>query len=270
VSPTRKNNTSGRPPEHFARKRFGQNFLHDPSIIDAIIQHINPQADQHIVEIGPGLGALTMGLSEGADKLSLIELDRDLILGLQLSFEKKPVDIYNEDALKFDFSRLGSVGRPLRLVGNLPYKISTPLIFHLLEQSNIIRDMHFMLQKEVVDRICAPAGSKAYGRLSIMVQYHCEVESLLEVGPGAFNPPPKVKSGIIRLTPRAPKLAAVNPQHLSKLVTQAFSQRRKTIRNTLKGMVAEGALENLGIDPSARPETLLVRDYVALSNAIQN
>lgn len=251
---------------HRAKKRFGQNFLHDPNIIDSIIRNINPTPGDSIVEIGPGLGALTEGLFEGAEKLTLIELDRDLIPRLQLKFDGKPVEILNEDALTFDFNRLGSEQHPLRLVGNLPYNISTPLIFHLLEFAPLITDMHFMLQKEVVDRLAAKPGDKAYGRLGIMVQYHCDVTSLIHVGPGAFNPPPKVDSAIVRLVPRPATLKCNNLKLLGQIVTQAFSQRRKTIRNGLKSLVDIEALEAVNLNPGERPEKLSLSDFIMLAN----
>ena len=251
---------------HKARKRFGQNFLHDPKIIDSIVHHINPQEGENVVEIGPGLGALTTGLLEGAKKLTIIELDRDLIPRLQVKFDRQPVTIHNADALEFDFSQLGSVEDKLRLVGNLPYNISTPLIFHLLSFAEQVQDMHFMLQKEVVDRLSASPGEKNYGRLSVMVQYHCQVDALIKVGPGAFSPPPKVESAVVRLAPRPPELVCNNMSLLNQIVTQVFSQRRKTIRNGLKQILTAEQIEEIGLDPSTRPENLSNKDFVTLAN----
>lgn len=253
-----------------ARKRFGQNFLHDEAVIADIIAAISPQKDQHIVEIGPGRGALTGWLLEDAGRLDVIELDRDLVPILERQFSSATnLYIHQADALEFDFSVLPQQDEKLRVIGNLPYNITTPLLFHLLEQAPLIEDMCFMLQKEVVERICAAPGNKSYGRLSVMIQYQCIVEQLFIVPPTAFDPPPKVESAIIYLQPRTQFVGgAVCIKTLSNLVTQAFSQRRKTIANTLKNSVSLSELEVQGIDPKQRPETLSVEQYVSLAQSL--
>ena len=260
----------GNPPAHRPRKRFGQNFLHDPGVIHNIISAIHPQEQEKLVEIGPGKGALTRHLLKACSSLDVVELDRDLIPILQE--ECSPLGelrIHNVDALKFDFSSLTSGNEKLRVVGNLPYNISTPLIFHLLEQAAEIKDMHFMLQKEVVERLAASPGGKDYGRLSIMVQYYCEVEKLFTVPPGAFFPPPKVTSAVVRLTPyEKPKVTVKDIALLNRVVTQAFSQRRKTLRNTLKKLIDTETISGLDIDPSRRPETLSLEEYARLADAL--
>lgn len=250
---------------HQARKRFGQNFLHDQAVIARIARAISPSESDNLVEIGPGMGALTEHLLTGCPSLKVIELDRDLIPGLRTQFFRYPeLQIFEADALKFDFASLGA---DLRIVGNLPYNISTPLIFHLLALGAQVRDMTFMLQKEVVDRLSAAAGSDAYGRLSVMAQYHARVIPLFPVGPGAFRPAPKVWSAIVRLEPYAQKpVVARNEAHFAGLVRQAFSQRRKTLKNVLKGMLVAEDIEGLGIDPGIRPEKLGIGEYVALAN----
>lgn len=255
---------------HRARKRFGQNFLHDPQVIQNIIQSIAPKQDQLIAEIGPGLGALTESLAQSGCQLKLIELDRDLITKLEIHYANASnVEIHPADALKFNFRNLSSTPHRLRLVGNLPYNISTPLIFHLMDHVDIIQDMHFMLQKEVVERLAAKPGNKNFGRLSVMVQYFCEVENLFTVGPGAFNPAPKVDSAIVRLQPRKTKnLVAKDVKKLEQLVKQAFAQRRKTLRNNLKTLLSSEQIESLNIDPSARAETLSTDQYVTLANLL--
>lgn len=257
--------------EHKARKRFGQNFLHDNNVIDKIIRSINPKNDQNIVEIGPGQGALTYPLLETAKQLNAVEIDRDLIQILkQQSPSHGKLTIHEGDALKFDFSQLAQPDKPLRLVGNLPYNISTPIIFHLLNYIDNISDMHFMLQKEVVDRMAATENSKVYGRLTVMLQWYCEVDDLFDIPPSAFNPPPKVTSSLVRLRPRSQPLCELkNHEQFSKLVNRVFQQRRKTIRNTLKNYLDEAGIQALGISPKARPETLSVIDFASLSNAIK-
>lgn len=253
-----------------ARKRFGQNFLHDEAVIADIIAAISPQKDQHIVEIGPGRGALTASLLEDVGRLDVIELDRDLVPILEKQFRLATnLHIHQADALEFDFSLLPQQAGKLRVIGNLPYNITTPLLFHLLEQAVLIEDMCFMLQKEVVERICAAPGNKSYGRLSVMIQYQCKVEQLFIVPPTAFDPPPKVESAIIYLQPRAQFVGGgVCIKTLGNLVTQAFSQRRKTIANTLKNSVSPSQLVAQGIDPKQRPETLSVEQYVALAQSL--
>ena len=257
---------------HKARKRFGQNFLHDQQVIDRIIAAINPKPEQHLVEIGPGQGALTEQLLASTDnRLDAIELDRDLIPILRVKFfQASALTIHEADALKFDFSSLYP-GESLRIVGNLPYNISTPLLFHLLEFTHHITDMHFMLQKEVVERICAEPGNSAYGRLSVMMQYFCATEYLFTVKPGAFNPAPKVDSAIIRLVPRGDhELTARNFKVLENTVRISFSQRRKTLRNNLKPLLTAEQIEAAGIDPSIRPERLSVADFVNLANQLSD
>jgi len=255
--------------EHRARKRFGQNFLHDRGIIERIISAIRPQTDQHIVEIGPGLGALTERLVDSTRQLDVVELDRDLVPRLQERFSDRPhFHIHSADALRFDFASLASEGEKLRVVGNLPYNISTPLLFHLLKQHRVIRDMYFMLQLEVVNRLAAQAGEDDYGRLSVMIQYYCQVDKLFTVPPGAFNPPPKVYSAIVRLVPHDTlPCPARDEKVLERLVAQAFSQRRKTLRNSLKGLLDAQAIEALGIDGSRRPETLTLAEFVTLADS---
>lgn len=255
--------------EHRARKRFGQNFLHDSNIIDRIGRAISPRASDALVEIGPGQGALTEQLVASGAPLTLVELDRDLVSILQRKFSDQPqVTLFQGDALKTDFASLYPEQK-LRVVGNLPYNISTPLIFHLLAQHQRIKDMHFMLQKEVVDRLAAKPNTKAYGRLSVMTQYYCQVESLFEVPPEAFSPRPKVTSAVVRLTPFDPlPCPAHSAEHLQVLVRDAFNQRRKTLRNALKAVASAEQIEAAGINPGARPETLALTDFVNLSNQL--
>jgi len=254
---------------HKARKRFGQNFLHDEYIIQKIITAIAPGTDQRIVEIGPGQGALTHHLLEQCKQLDVVEIDRDLVRHLQTLFpDNDKLHIHNVDALKFEFCQLTS-DEKLRLVGNLPYNISTPLLFHVLENAWCIEDMHFMLQKEVVKRMAAASGDRNYGRLSIMIQYHCQVESLFEVGPESFNPPPKVDSAIVRLKPHTTKPVEVADYKLfSQLVTQAFSLRRKTLRNALKNFISAEQLLGCDVDPTLRPEQLDIHSFARISDFI--
>ncbi len=254
--------------QHRARKRFGQNFLHDAGVIDHILRAIFPREGERLLEIGPGQGALTEGLVSSGAQLDVIELDKDLIPLLKLRFGLKPNFCLHEgDALQFDFATLGVEPHSLRVVGNLPYNISTPLIFHLLGHAGLIRDMHFMLQKEVVERMSAKPGSGHWGRLSIMVQYHCRVEHLFNVGPGAFNPPPKVDSAIVRLTPHDElPHPAQDARALDRVVREAFNQRRKTLRNTLKNLMTSEDIEAVGVDPALRPEQLELADFVHLAD----
>jgi 16S rRNA (adenine1518-N6/adenine1519-N6)-dimethyltransferase len=258
--------------KHRARKRFGQNFLIDPYIVAGIVAAVNPQRDEHLVEIGPGLGVLTESLLPCVTAMDAIELDRDIIPKLAAQCrDRGELHIHACDALKFDFAALAEDGRKLRIVGNLPYNISTPLMFHLLSMRELIEDMHFMLQKEVVDRLAAAPGSKSYGRLSVMMQYHCRVEALLDVPPESFSPPPKVQSAVVRLAPYTQPPVAVNDvKQLDALVTQAFSQRRKTLRNTLKPMLSAEQMESLGIDPKRRAETLSLAEFATLANAVSD
>lgn len=259
---------------HTPRKRFGQHFLHDQWVIQKIIAAIHPTAKQSLVEIGPGQGALTIPLLKIVERLDAVELDRDLIPLLQRKIKEDSqgsgeLVIHEADALKFDYCSLADIGHKLRLIGNLPYNISTPLLFHLLTQSDCIQDMHFMLQKEVVDRITASPGNKNYGRLSVMIQYQCKAESIFNVSKGAFLPPPKVESAIIRLIPYETPPYPVKDESLLELITsQAFGQRRKTLRNSLKGLLTEEQIEGLDIDPVRRAETLDLEQFTALSNLL--
>ncbi len=253
---------------HKARKRFGQNFLHDSGVISRIVHAIAPREGEHLVEIGPGRGAITKELLRAAGKLEAVELDRDLIQPLaEMCANLGALHIFSADALKFDFCSLKEDDRPLRLVGNLPYNISTPIIFHLLKQSHCIGDMHFMLQKEVVERMAAEPGSKTYGRLTVMLQTLCEVESLFEIGPGAFKPAPKVNSALVRLIPfKNPPFAISDQAFFAQMVTAAFSQRRKTLRNGLRDLVDSETMEEAGINPSIRAERLTLKEFVTLAN----
>ena len=255
---------------HTPRKRFGQNFLHDHNVIATLLANLQTKSGEHWVEIGPGQGALTTPLLNKGVVLDVVELDRDLVGLLKTKFKDQPLlTVHSADALKFDFSKLAKPDEKLRIVGNLPYNISTPLLFHLLEETDCIADMHFMLQKEVVDRVCSGPGSKKYGRLSVMMQYYCKPEFLFEVFPESFDPVPQVMSAIIRLVPHTTPPVVVKDKALfNKVVTQAFSQRRKTIRNSLKTLVDEAGFVILGIDPNARAETISLLDFANLSNAL--
>ncbi|EMP55080.1 16S ribosomal RNA methyltransferase KsgA/Dim1 family protein [Marinobacter santoriniensis NKSG1] len=252
---------------HQARKRFGQNFLHDPGVIERIVRAINPKPEDALVEIGPGLGAITEEILTVNPRLQVVELDRDLIPVLRTKFFNYPeFRIHEADALTFDFSQLME-GTPLRIIGNLPYNISTPLIFHLLEQAGVVKDMHFMLQKEVVQRLAAVPGDRHYGRLGIMAQYFCKVQPLFEVGPGAFKPAPKVDSAIVRLVPhdRLPH-PAKDLRTLQTVVRTAFNARRKTLRKGLAGLISAEQLRELGIDDGLRPENLGLEEYVRIAD----
>jgi len=254
---------------HRPRKRFGQHFLHDPRVIDQILRGLDPKMTDTIVEIGPGRGVLTHALVGRTGTLHAVELDRDLVAYLRDAFQASEVAVHEADALRFDFCRLSTNGEKLRLVGNLPYNISTPLLFHLFEQLGCIEDMHFMLQKEVVDRMGAKPGGKDYGRLSVMVQWHCEVDPLFEVAPGAFTPPPKVRSAVVRLRPRHTPLATIRDHAVFALVVRtAFSHRRKTLRNALREIVTEEQLRAAGVDPEIRPERLTVAEFATIANQL--
>ncbi|WP_020394150.1 16S rRNA (adenine(1518)-N(6)/adenine(1519)-N(6))-dimethyltransferase RsmA [Thiolinea disciformis] len=251
------------------KKRFGQHFLHDRGVITRMLDSLALQKTDRVVEIGPGSGALTLPLLQILPELHVVEIDRDVIAWWrsQTTLAGR-LHIHAYDALKLDLSTLqDETHQALRIVGNLPYNISTPILFHLLSQAETIRDMLFMLQKEVVDRIIAEPDTKDYGRLSVMIQYYCDTNHVMDVGPGAFNPPPKVDSAVVYLRPwqKLPH-AADHPEHFAQLVAKAFSQRRKTLRNTLKGMIQETQFKQLGIDPSRRAETLSVADFVNLAN----
>ncbi len=251
---------------HIPRRRFGQNFLVSPGVVRNIVEAIAPRREELMVEIGPGLGALTGPLLERLDHLHVVEIDRDLIARLRERFAPESLTIHEGDALDFDF---GALGGDLRVVGNLPYNISTPLLFHLAAFAASVRDMHFMLQKEVVDRMVAAPGTADYGRLSVMLQYRFDMERLFVVPPGAFNPAPKVDSAIVRLLPRpAAELTARDETLLAKLVLAAFGQRRKMLRNNLREFCDEAGLQAVGIAPTARAEELSVAGYVRLANAL--
>lgn len=254
--------------DHQARKRFGQHFLHDRNVIGRIVSALAPKANDLIVEIGPGKGALTHALLNQVAHLHAVEFDRDLVARLQAEIPTQRVTLHQADALKFDFCPLATPDRQLRIIGNLPYNISTPLLFHLLEQASCIQDMLFMLQKEVVQRLGAAPGGKDYGRLSVMIQYRCTVEKLFNVAPGAFTPPPRVDSSMVRLVPHARPPVVVNDTELfAQLVKAAFTSRRKVLRNTLKGMVTPETMAALGVDAGRRAETLSLAEFAALSNA---
>lgn len=255
---------------HKPRKRFGQNFLHDKMIIQRIVNSINSRQGDHVVEIGPGEGALTELVLDKIGSMDVVELDRDLIPLLKIRFVMQDgLRIHQADALKFDFCQLQNTNEKIRIIGNLPYNISTPLLFHLFEHSHCIQDMHFMLQKEVVDRIVAKPGDSAYGRLSVMLQYFCHAEYIFTVKPGAFRPPPKVDSAIVRLVPHEkPPVDIQNFDEFSKLVNFSFTQRRKTLRNILKGKLDTAGIEALNLDPTIRPERLSLADFTNISNAI--
>jgi 16S rRNA (adenine1518-N6/adenine1519-N6)-dimethyltransferase len=254
----------------FPRKRFGQHFLHDAAVVRRIVAAIAPQPTEHLVEIGPGLGALTVPLLSQIPELDAIEIDRDAIRELrQLSAGRGTLRIHESDVLKFDIASLRTDPRQLRLVGNLPYNISTPLLFHLLKSRQHILDMHFMLQKEVVDRMAANPNDDAYGRLTVMLAPWVKVESLFDVGPGAFRPPPRVVSSIVRLTPyQEPPFAIENFEHFSRVVAAAFAQRRKTLRNALKPLMSADGIASAGIDPNARGETVSPEGFAALARQV--
>lgn len=265
---------------HQPRKRFGQNFLHDDSIIAQIVDSIGLNRDDNLIEIGPGMGALTEPLLQQVESMTVIELDRDLAssLRLRIGANSHPnFNVISANAMQFDYASLfdsNNKAKKLRIVGNLPYNISTPLLFKLLEYANIIEDMHFMLQKEVVERITADVGSKTYGRLSVIMQYHCEADYLLTVPRGAFNPPPKVTSAFFRLRPHAVKpVQAVDEEMFSIVVRETFNHRRKTLRaifkkSSLMPTLTDEDLATIEIEGNARPETLDVADFVALSNLV--
>ena len=254
---------------HQARKRFGQNFLIDQQIIGQIVACVAPKPADNLIEIGPGMAAITEQLITGCPSMSVLELDRDLVKFLEEKFIDQPdFSVHNGDALKTDFEQFYD-GRKLRLVGNLPYNISTPLLFHLLTVGHLIEDMHFMLQREVVDRLSAAPGNKTYGRLSVMIQYHCRVMPLIPVPPESFRPAPKVQSAVVRLKPHIEMpFKANNEKLLSQLVRQSFQMRRKTVRNCLRPYADHLQGADHGIDLSKRPEQLSVADFVSLANHI--
>lgn len=250
--------------QHIPRKRFGQNFLIDPYIIAKIVAEISPRKDDHVIEIGPGLGALTNPLLQQLDHLTVIEIDRDIVAKLKILFSPDKLTIYATDALKFDFS---SLGNQLRIVGNLPYNISTPLLFQLNQYSENILDMHFMLQKEVVQRLTAKPSTSDYGRLSVMMQYHFNMTHIFNVLPKSFSPAPKVDSAIIEMIPRPKKNKSAHDEALfSKIVLAAFSQRRKTLRNTLQQYLTADDFDRTGIDSQMRAENLSIENFVTITN----
>jgi 16S rRNA (adenine1518-N6/adenine1519-N6)-dimethyltransferase len=252
--------------QHLPRRRFGQNFLVDRAIIDRIVDAIAPRSGDLIVEIGPGLGALTGPLLEHLEHLHVVEIDRDIVARLERDYPSERLIVHAGDALAFDFAALG---RKLRLVGNLPYNISTPLLFHIADQGSILRDGHFMLQKEVVDRMVAEPGGSEYGRLSVALQYRFAMAKLFEVPPEAFRPAPKVQSAVVRLAPHDPLPHPARDEALfAELVRRAFTQRRKTLRNALSPYLSAPELGDLGIDPGARPETLDVASWVRAADFV--
>jgi 16S rRNA (adenine1518-N6/adenine1519-N6)-dimethyltransferase len=255
--------------KHIPRKRFGQNFLTDQAVLHDIIRAIDPRPKDTMVEIGPGLGAMTRLLLDSLEQLHVVELDRDLVARLQKNFDPDKLIIHAGDALQFDFASIApSAGEKLRVVGNLPYNISSPLLFHLTEIAPSVRDQHFMLQKEVVERMVAEPGSKAFGRLSVMLQWRYHMDLLFVVPPTAFDPPPKVDSAIVRMIPIAQPLAC-DAKNLEQVVTKAFSQRRKVLRNCVAGMFTEADLIDAGVDPQARPEAVPMEQFVALANRLE-
>ncbi len=255
------------PAPHKARKRFGQNFLHDTRTLHRIVAALEPSPEDHVVEIGPGKGALTRFLLPACRRLDVVEIDRDLVALLKERFaEREHLRIHSADALRFDFAALGT---GLKIVGNLPYNISTPLLFHLFRFKTVTETMVFMLQKEVVERLAAPPGDKRYGRLSVMAQYHCHVEKLFTVKPEAFRPRPRVTSAVARLRPhRTPPVEVGDYRTFETLVARAFGQRRKTLRNALRGVVNEEAIRDCGVDPGARAETLPLEAFARLSRTL--
>ena len=255
--------------KHIAKKRFGQNFLTDQGVIASLVEAISPKADDLMVEICPGLGALTKPLLQKLKLLHVVEVDRDIITWMKAEYSKpafasSAIYIHNADALKFDFK---SLGNNLRVTGNLPYNISTPILFHLLDNVNAITDMHFMLQKEVVERMVAAPSTPAYGRLSVMLQYHLQMDYLITVPPEAFEPAPKVESAFVRCVPHATLPYIAKDEVLfAKVVLAAFGQRRKTLRNTLKGLLEDDGFVALNINSQLRAENLAVSDFVAIAN----
>ena len=253
---------------HTPRKRFGQNFLRDDGVVQRIVMAVNPRAGDHLVEIGPGEGVMTAAFLKTGNPLDAVEIDRDLAAHLRQRFADQPgFRLHQADALKFDFAALAQGGK-LRVVGNLPYNISTPLMFRLFNAAAHIEDMYFMLQREVIDRLCAEPGEPDYGRLGVMARYYCTAEKLFEVYPESFYPPPKVVSAIVRLIPHPQPIVDADAVLLGKVVATAFSQRRKTLRNALKSLFDENALADAGIDPSARAETLSLEQYAGLARRL--
>jgi 16S rRNA (adenine1518-N6/adenine1519-N6)-dimethyltransferase len=257
--------------KHVARKRFGKNFLIDRQVIADIVDAVAPHRGDCVVEIGPGLGALTDPLLNRLDRLHVLEIDRDIVIRLKQRYSPEKLTIHEGDALSFDFASLADPSaRGLRVVGNLPYNISTPLLFHLAGFADQVFDMHFMLQKEVVERMVARPGTGDFGRLSVMLQYRYVMDWLFAVPPESFDPEPKVDSAVVRLIPRRPEeLLARDEGKFAALVSAAFAQRRKMLRNNLKGILGETDFEKLGIAPSARAQELSVGDYIRMGNTLQ-
>lgn len=257
---------------HKHKKRFGQHFLHDQSVLDAMTAAIAPKKSELMLEIGPGEGALTTRLVDQVAQFTVVEIDNDLIPTLNKRFADRPhFNIIHQDALTVDYASKLSDGQMLRVVGNLPYNISTPLIFQLLESRHRIIDMHFMLQKEVVERLASPPDGEHYGRLSVMAQYYCAITDLFHIGPEAFDPPPKVDSAVVRLVPYATlPFIAKNEFYFASMVKQSFSMRRKTLRNNLKGTLSSEEIESCNINPSVRAEVLSVADFVLLADCLYN
>jgi len=250
------------------RRRFGQNFLHDPAVLARIVAAIAPAPGDAMIEIGPGLGALTEPLLARLDRLEVVELDRDLVTSLRSLAPPERLTIHSADALAFDFAALAPPAQRLRIVGNLPYNISTPLLFHLLSQAHAVRDMHFLLQKEVVERLVAEPGSKRYGRLTVMLAARARALHLFNVGSGAFRPAPKVESALVRIEPLSePRVPADLQGVFRKVVNQAFSNRRKTLRRALAGILEPAAIAAIGIDHGQRPEELDTLAFLALARA---
>jgi 16S rRNA (adenine1518-N6/adenine1519-N6)-dimethyltransferase len=249
------------------KKQLGQHFLHDRGVIEMIVHAVNPKPGDVLVEIGPGQGAITFPLLRKHGQLTVIEFDRDLITPLsEAAHGIGELTIVHKDVLKVDFGKLAGEGR-IRLVGNLPYNISTPILFHVLEHAEAIVDMHFMLQKEVVDRMAAAPGSKVYGRLSVMLQAICDVQPLFDVGPASFKPPPKVDSAVVRLLPKAARQVGIaDPALFERLVRDAFGQRRKTLRNAVQGLCTAEQISAAGLRPELRAEQLSVAEFIKLSN----
>ncbi len=255
---------------HRARKRFGQNFLNDNSIIDKIVTAIDPKPEDNLVEIGPGLGAITEPVCDLSGHLTVVELDKDLAERLiHHPFLGPKLTVHQGDAMKFDFASLIKEGEKLKIFGNLPYNVSTPLLFHLFEFADQVEHMHFMLQKEVVNRMVAGPGSKAFGRLSVMTQYYCHAIPVIEVPPHCFKPAPKVDSAVVRLIPKDPsQRTAKSTKLLNTVCLEAFNQRRKTLRNSLSNLLTEEQLRNLGIDPTLRAENLSLNQFIEIANWI--
>ena len=251
---------------HQARKRFGQNFLHDEGVIHQIVRAIDPQPTDKLIEIGPGMSALTQPLTQAVDQLTVIEIDRDLVAFLERKYRPEQLQIISADVLTVDFSQFGS---GLRIVGNLPYNISSPLLFHLMQYADQVLDQHFMLQKEVIDRMVAQPGDAAYGRLSVMLQSRYRMVKLFDVGPEAFDPAPKVTSAVVRMRPlKADRLQAKDEAVFAQVVAKAFSQRRKMLRRGLADWAPQINWEAVGIDPTARAEQVSLAQYIALSDAL--